>query len=128
MKESKLTKYTLLGCTLVLIAYFATSARADEAGDVAQIASICAGTNALVAQKTTHEFAAQQIQVQADWWFSFLEEWVGDKDFAMTLTTNVMRDIQVKYNSGALEWTALVDVGRQCAMARIEIEEESADE
>ena len=28
--ESKLTKYTLIGCTLLLIAYFSASARADD--------------------------------------------------------------------------------------------------
>ena len=126
MKESKLTKYTLVAMALLLIAYFSTDARADDnANNIAIMAGSCAEAQVIVGDQLAkkHEFAGNAIMDEAQWWRDFLVEWVDDEEFATRLIGGLMKQIQGSYNSGDLSWDELVNAAQSCTAAKMEIEE-----
>jgi hypothetical protein len=131
MKESKLTKYTLLGCALVLIAYFSTSARADDdENTIVIIAGSCAAAQAIVAEQLVekHEFAGNAILDEAQWWKDFLIDWVEDEKLATNLIGAFAKQIQGSYNDGDLSWEELVNVAHTCSLTKLELQETMDDE
>lgn len=66
-KESKLTKYTLIACVLLLVAYFSTDARSDEFENIGAISAMCYVV-------TFHSDDPEQ----AMWWMQFSAAWLGN--------------------------------------------------
>jgi len=114
MKESKLTKYTLVAMALLLIAYFSTDARAGDGTDVAELSAICAAANGVAGELTEQENLAAIFVSEGQWWYDFLEEWGGSTDIAKAKTTLALRNIQLAYNTGDLSWDDIMEIGSTC--------------
>ena len=101
-KESKLTKYTLIGCVLLLVAYFSTSARADETEDVGAITILCAALTDAAGDSDS-----------ADWWTSFTVAWLGEENTAEAIA---VARAEIKYELvGTPDWTTAL---KACASMR----------
>ena len=121
---TRLTRITIVGCALVLIAYFSialANAEATEADIVVEISSICAAATGLVAVKMPDGLERDLVNNEGIWWFAFLEEFTGSNDIATTLAGNVMRELQLKYDTNELDWDAMVSLAMECTNAKEEI-------
>ena len=95
-KETKLTKYTLIGCVLLLVAYFSTSARADTTQDVGVLTVLCAALT-----------DASGDNDSADWWTSFTVAWLGDDESAKAIGA---ARAEIKHEMrGTQEWTTALE-------------------
>jgi len=107
MKESKLTKWTLILCALLLTAYFSVDARADEEVDVSMISSMCAAL-----------YTVHGDQDNTVWWIDFSYVWHNDDALAAHANQSARDSIDDSMR-GTPAWNdALV----ACADMRTEIE------
>lgn len=121
--ESKLTKYTLLGCTLLLIAYFSASySRAEEFFineevilGVATCASITIVSEAIAPNPTkAHEQRAR-------FWSELLKVIAGHER-GKALVTSGIEEIKNGYTAGDITWEQLRDLDLACFDLQPEIE------
>ena len=122
--ESKLTKYTLIGCALLMIAYFSTSARADETEDIIQIASICAATSIFLASESDDEIDRVVLVDEGQWWREFLIAFTADEASANASITAIGSGINDAHEDGTLNVNMLKQMPAQCVLAREELVDE----
>jgi len=136
MKESKLTKYTLVAMALLLIAYFSTDARASETEDnVGTIAAICSASYALITvyhEKTPmpggSDVVARVYYEQGRWWTNFLAAWLDSDEAAAAAITIMIKNIAKDMNAGNLTYSDLIDTVKACSPIKQELLELGSEE
>jgi len=120
--ESKLTKYTLLGCTLLLIAYFAASAaRADEDEASTSGFTACAAVNGMLGQFVEDGELAATYQADARFWSEVLVRWVGREEAKARVLID-MTQIQNAYNNQRLTIEQMMMLSVSCAKMQPDVE------
>lgn len=128
MRETRLTKIGLIGCALILIAYFTVTdiVLADETvtvtdQDIAQLSVICAATNAFIAERSTG-VSHDLLTIEANWWKEFAYSWydvIGSVDLAIGGVTAELLDGGV----GEQNLDVLDEISQACDLARDDIED-----
>jgi len=121
-KERPIYKWTLVVCSLIMIAYFATDARASEEDDVAEISAICFSTASLLSF-SPGIFTADDMMSAAQeskWWREFLVAWLGDDAAAIRLQLS-NKYVQDAFDKGTLDVADVGIVMEQCAALKRDI-------
>lgn len=131
-KESKLTKYTLIACVLLFVAYFSTNARSEESltaeEQITVIASTCSAVNGIAAEVMDEGMLQDAIAAEGVWWMAFLANWIGSEPVAAQSVTTVVVAIQDAYNRGDLTWDDLIKTAQvTCSQAKKDLVEAAED-